>query len=157
MVEGPWGHGLFHSLELRSALALALALEHAPMGLLMLHDHFTGRLYPSLSYGMTPGQCATIGLHRPGAGPIGIAFSECRPVAVTATTALDDDLRSLMQAVRCPRLSVVPLVIDPPRVLGLLVLLYRRRRPSPSAPVVLLYASVLADALAHPERRARTA
>jgi hypothetical protein len=157
MVEGPWRHGLFHTLELRSALALALALEHAPMGLLMLHDQFTGRLYPALSSGMTTGQCATIGLHRPGVGPIGIAFSECRSVAVTATGALDDDVRSLMQAVRCPRLSVVPLVIDPPRVLGLLVLLYRRRQPSPAAPVLLLYASVLAVALGQPERRQRSA
>src|SRR4051812_11265751 len=100
-------HSVFHTLDLKSALALAVALERAPMGLLMLHDSLTGHLYPALAHGMTSSECASIGVHRPGIGPIGLAFSEGHPVTVEVSETLDEELRILMATHRCARLSVV--------------------------------------------------
>ena len=147
MLAGGREHSVFHTLDLKSALALAIALERAPMGLLMLHDHLSGHLYPALAHGMTPQQGSEFGIHRPGIGPLGIAFSERKAVTVSCTATLGADLRSPMQALQCPRLSAVPLSTDTSHVLGLLVLLHRTRRPAPSGPLLLLYASVLATAL----------
>ena len=147
MLAGGREHSVFHTLDLKSALALALELERAPMGLLMLHDHLSGHLYPALAHGMTPKESSDFGEHRPGIGPIGLAFSERRPATVNDTEVLDPELRSLMHARQCPRLSAVPLSTDSSSVLGLLVLLHREERSTPAGPLLLQYASVLATAL----------
>jgi signal transduction histidine kinase len=147
MLAGGRVHSVFQTLDMKSALALAIALERAPMGLLMLHDPLSGQLFPALTHGMTPRQGAEFGVHRPGIGPFGIAFSERRPVTVDCTSDLAGELRHPMQALQCPKLSAVPLSTDTSSALGLLVLLHRRRRPTPGGPLLLLYASVLATAL----------
>jgi signal transduction histidine kinase len=147
MLAGGREHSVLHTLDLKSALALASALERAPMGLLMLPDQLSGHLYPALAHGMTSQQCSEFGIHRPGIGPIGTAFSERRPLTVDCTPTLDAELRTSMTELGCPRLSAVPLSTDGSEVLGLLVLLHRRRRQVPAGPLLLLYATVLATAL----------
>ena len=153
MLAGAREHSVFHTLDLKSALALAVALERAPIGLLMLHDNLTGHLYPALLHGATNMRATDFGLHRPGIGPIGLAFSTRRIVAVNADGPIDDDLRALMHDARCTHLSVVPLFTDPAPSLGALVLLCRRPRAISGGPLMLLYASVLANALDNLRRR----
>ena len=147
MLAGGRELSVFHTLDLKSALALAVALERAPMGILMLHDHLTGHLYPALGHGMTSTECASIGVHRPGVGPLGVAFAEGHPVTAEADDDLDEELRQLMVAHRCARLSALPLASESSGPLGLLVLLHRRQRLAPAGPMMLLYANVLANAL----------
>jgi signal transduction histidine kinase len=147
MLAGGRDHRVFHTLDLKSALALAIELERAPMGLLMLHDPLSGHLYPALAHGMTPQQGSEFGIHRPGIGPLGIAFAERRPVTVSCSTDLAVALRGPMQSLECTRLSAVPLSTESSNVLGLLVLLHRARRPAPGGQLLLLYARVLATAL----------
>jgi signal transduction histidine kinase len=153
MLAGGREHSVLHTLDLKSALALAIALERAKAGLLMLHDGMSGHLYPALGHGMTARQCADFGVHRPGLGPFGIAFAERRPVTVQCTPDTDADLRACMQALGCTGLLAVPLLTDASNVLGLLVLLHLRRRPNPAGPLLLLYGSVLATALDNVHRR----
>jgi signal transduction histidine kinase len=153
MLAGGREHSVFHTLDLKSALALAVALERAKAGLLMLHDGLSGHLYPALGQGMTAGQCADFGIHRSGLGLFGIAFAERRPVTAQCSPDMDPDLRRCMQALRCIGLSAVPLPSDAASVLGLLVLLHPRPRPEPAGPLLLLYASVLATALDNVHRR----
>src|SRR6478752_5842058 len=69
-------HPVLDTIDLKPALRLALALERAPMGLIMLQDELSGHLYPALSQGLTPQQCTQFGVHRPGVGPVGLAFSQ---------------------------------------------------------------------------------
>jgi signal transduction histidine kinase len=147
MLAGGREHSVFHTLDLKSALALAIALERAQMGLLMLQDGLSGHLYPALAHGMTPTQCSEFGIHRPGVGPFGLAFSERRAVAVHCTPNVDAPLRASMQMLGCSRLLAVPLFTDASSVLGLLVLLHRAGRLGPAGPLLMLYASVLATAL----------
>ena len=153
MLAGAREHSVFHTLDLKAALALAVALERAPIGLLMLHDNLTGHLFPALLHGDTAVQHTDFGLHRPGIGPIGLAFSTRRVVTVDANSPLDDEIGALMREVRCPHLSVVPLFTDGTETLGVLVLMRRRARATPAGPLMLLYASVLATALDNLHRR----
>src|SRR3954470_36897 len=85
MLAGGREHSVFHTLDLKSALALAIALERAKAGLLMLQDGLSGQLYPALGQGMTSQECSDFGVHRPGMGPFGIAFAERRPITVQCT------------------------------------------------------------------------
>src|SRR5690242_9565638 len=71
------------AVDLKPALALALELEHAQMGVLLLHDETSDELFPALGEGLTAEQCAQFGHQRPGVGPFGIAFAEHRRVTVT--------------------------------------------------------------------------
>ena len=109
MLAGGREHSVFHTMDLKSALALAITMERAPMGLLMLHDPLSGHLYPALAHGMTSQQCAAFGIHRPGVGPIGSAFSDRRAVTVECSPELGAELRGSMESLRCPGLSAVPL------------------------------------------------
>jgi signal transduction histidine kinase len=153
MLAGAREHSVFHTLDLKSALALAVALEGAPIGLLMLHDNLTGHLYPALLHGAADMQCTSFGLHRPGIGPIGLAFSKRRVVTVNESSPLDDEIRGIMNNCRCPYLSIVPLFTDPSPAIGVLVLMRKRPRATAAGPLMLLYASVLATALDNLHRR----
>jgi hypothetical protein len=72
---------------LKPALELALAVTHGDMGVLMLHDEAQGTLLPVLGVGLDDEQCAAIGTHRPGVGPIDsdIAASRSCPCSPTTT------------------------------------------------------------------------
>ena len=153
MLTGGRERSVFHTLDLTSALALAIALERAHMGLLMLYDTLSGQLYPALAHGMTSQECAEFGVHRPGIGPFGLAFAERRAVTLRCTDELDAGLRRPMQAMRVTRLTAIPLAVETSHVLGLLVLLHRKQRAAPAGPLLVLYASVLATALESVGRR----
>jgi signal transduction histidine kinase len=147
MLAGGREHSVIHALDLKSALALAVELERAQMGLLMLHDQLSGRLFPAIADGMTPTQCSEFGLHRPGTGPFGIAFSEQRAVSIQCDGDLGDPLQASIQRLGCARMLAVPLSTDAKTVLGMLVLLYRKGVAAPAGPLLLHYASVLATAV----------
>jgi len=153
MLTGGRERSVFHTLDLKSALALAIELERANMGLLMLQDKLSGQLYPALAHGMSSQEGSEFGLHRPGIGPFGTAFSERRTVTVQCNDDLDASLRRPMERLRCARMAAIPLAVDTSGVLGLLVLFHRGSQPAPTGPLVLLYASVLATALENVGRR----
>jgi signal transduction histidine kinase len=113
----------------------------------VLHDQLSGQLYPALAHGMTSQHCSDFGTHRPGIGPIGIAFLERRVVTASCGPSLEIGLRMSMQELQCNRLSAVPLSTETSIVFGLLVLFHRTRRSLPTGPLLLLYARVLATAL----------
>jgi len=147
MLTGGRERSVFQTLDLKSALALAIALERANMGLLMLQDNLSGQLYPALAHGMSSQEGSEFGMHRPGIGPLGIAFTERRTVTVQCTDTLEPSLRRPMERLNCARMAAIPLAVDTSGVLGLLVLLHRDGKQAPAGPLVLLYASVLATAL----------
>ena len=112
---------------LKPALALALAIEHAPMGVLMLRADGTGELEPVLCEGMTDEAFLRFGAQRPGIGPVGTAYSEHRRVSVRDAT-LDGDgevaLRDIAEGVGFRGMDVVPLVCDDGSVIGAVAALF---------------------------------
>src|SRR5438046_8012648 len=72
--------------DLKPALELALAIEHAPMGVLMLQNETSGTLEPVIAEGLSEEQRARFVHQRPGIGPVGIAFQEQRRVSIQDVT-----------------------------------------------------------------------
>ena len=119
---------------LKPALALALAIEHAPMGMLMLRDDGAGTLEPVVSEGMSDGARQLFQGQRPGIGPVGVCFSEHR--RVTITDVLHDvdagtALRDAAVGAGFRALDVVPLMLGDGDVIGAVAALFPGvRRPS---------------------------
>ena len=135
--------------ELKPALSLALALEHAQMGLLMLRDDLTGELYPAVNVGLTPEQCAEFSLDRPGLRPFGLASQEHRRVTIRDAARDGDGFGELARGIGFRGLDVVPLSRDHGKPLGAMGMFFRRARvPSrQSAKLVELCAHTVASAL----------
>jgi signal transduction histidine kinase len=115
---------------LKPALELALAVEHAPMGVLLLSTEAADTLEPVLGEGLTTDQCTCFGHWRPGVGPFGIAFSEHRRVTVPDIMK-DGDSRQMRRAARTigfRALDVVPLTLDDGRTIGAMGLLFPHAR-----------------------------
>lgn len=147
-----------HAEELKPALALALALEHAQMGILVLRDELSGELYPATAVGLTPEQCAEFGLQRPGVRPFGLAFSEHRRVTIPDVSHDGaDGLQDVARWIGFRGLDVFPLSIDHGPALGAMGMLFRRpREPSQrAARLVELCAHTLASALESSRLRAQ--
>ena len=121
--------------DLQPALTLALAIEHAPMGILMLRDEKTGELEAVAAEGITQEQRERFGRHRPGIGPLGVAYSEHRRVTVldiegdgNGNGDTDGSLRELANAMGFRCLDVVPLMLADGAVIGVFAALFPRSR-----------------------------
>jgi signal transduction histidine kinase len=147
MLAGGREHSVFHTLDLGPALKLALALERAPMGLIMLKDELSSHLYPAVAEGLTPQQREEFGFHRPGAGPVGIAFSEARHVEMDATADEAKELRDCAASLGFSYVLAVPLAPDNGAPLGVLVLLFKRKRHPGKEPHLPLFARFVGAAL----------
>src|SRR6185503_12034179 len=154
----PAGHNGWHlsESELKPALAFALALEHAPMGLLMLRDDSDGGLLqPVVAEGLTSEQSQRFGAHMPGVGPIGVAYSEHRHVTIKDATSDAEEfhgaLRDIANRVGFRGLDVVPLMLDNGAVLGALAALFPAPRHLSARSVRLVegWGRLLALALDH--------
>src|SRR5262245_27787962 len=99
--------------ELKPALALALAIEQEPVGLLMLRDDSAGELQTVVDEGLTAEQWQRFGPQQPGVGPVGIAYSEHRHVTIKDVAhdleGFQDSLREIADRVGFRGLDVVPL------------------------------------------------
>ncbi|MGH7679384.1 MAG: GAF domain-containing sensor histidine kinase [Gemmatimonadaceae bacterium] len=120
--------------ELRPALSLALAIEHAPMGVLMLRSETSDALEPVVSEGLTDDQCLRFAPTRPGHGPVGLACAEHRRVTIP-DVLLDGDglpgLREMARGIGFRGLDVVPLTLDDGKVIGAMAALFPGvRKPS---------------------------
>jgi signal transduction histidine kinase len=128
MLDGGREHSAFDSLDLRPALQLALALERAPMGLILLHDDLSGHLYPALAEGLTSEQCSEFGIHRPGEGAVGRAFSTRQFVTADVGVEGDDTMKRRAQTLGFTVIVAIPLGPDDGEALGVLALLFKRKR-----------------------------
>src|SRR5258705_4001844 len=121
--------------ELKPALALALAIEHARMGLLMLRDDASGALQTVVAEGLTAEQWQRFGPQQPGIGPVGVAYSEHRHVTIRDIAqdleGFQDSLREVADRVGFRGLDVVPLTLGDGTVIGAVAVFFRgARRPS---------------------------
>lgn len=122
--------------ELKPALALALAIEHAPMGVLLLKDDASGALELVVAEGLTDEQSSRIGPQVPGIGPMGLAFAEHRRVTVCDVLSdcdgdAADGMRDIARDIGFRALDVVPLTLADGHVIGALAAFFRlARRPS---------------------------
>jgi len=162
MLAGGRDTWYLQAVDLKPALALALELERAQMGLLLLHDDLSDELFPAVGEGLTPEQCAQFGLQRPGIGPFGVAFAERRRVTVSdvqheegADPAAAQRLRMVATDLGFRTMVVVPLAIDGERPLGALAVMFRRsREPSEKAGrLIELCAHIVTTALDNARRR----
>lgn len=145
---------------LKPALALALEIEHSPMGLLMLPNEHSGTLEPVVAEGLTEEQSRRFGAQRPGIGPIGMAYAQQRRVTIRDVLSESDGsqgaLREIARAVGFRGLDVVPLTLDGGSVVGAVTALFRvARHPSArSARLSALCGRLMALALDHARLRA---
>ena len=145
---------------LKPALSLALAIEHAPMGVLMLRDDKSGDFEPFIAEGLSDEQSLRFGSHRPGIGPIGLACAEHRHVTIDDVlhdgNGTEPAFREIAQALGFRGLDCVPLTLDDGTVIGVLAALFRiTRRPSArSARLAELCGRLMALALQNARLRA---
>ncbi|HEU4996052.1 MAG TPA: ATP-binding protein [Gemmatimonadaceae bacterium] len=121
--------------ELKPALAFALAIEHAPMGLLMLRDDASGTLEIVVAEGLTAEQWERFGPQQPGVGPVGVAYAEHRHITIRDVAqdceGFQDSLRDIADCVGFRGLDVVPLSLGDGTVIGAVAVFFRgARRPS---------------------------
>lgn len=146
--------------ELKPALEFALAIEHAPMGVLMLRDDASGALCTVIAEGLTDEQSSRFGPQQPGVGPVGVAYSEHRHVSIRDVAqdceGFQDTLREFAQGVGIRGLDVVPLVLGDGTVIGAFAVFFRgARRPSARSTKLAERAGrLLALALDHARLRA---
>ena len=142
--------------ELKPALSLALALEHAQMGLLMLRDDLTGELYPAVGVGLTPEQCAEFSLDKPGLRPFGQASQEHRRVTIRDAARDGDGFGQLARGIGFRGLDVLPLSLEEGPPLGAMGMFFRRARVPTrhSAKLVELCALIVSSALENARLRA---
>ena len=157
-VQDTWD---LQAVDLKPALALALELEHAQMGVLLLYDETSDELFPALGEGLTPEQCAQFAHQRPGIGPFGIAFAEHRRVTVPDALHGDDSDAVAAGAIHMAArqlgfrsMDIIP-IADGTRAVGTLALLFRRTHaPSErAARLVEMCAHTMAIALDSAKRR----
>jgi signal transduction histidine kinase len=93
--------------ELEPALALMLALEEAPMGVMMLRQAESDSLYPVLGRGLRAGQVERFGIHHKGVGPFGTASGNHRRVSIA--DAWETDLSVVAHELGFRAIDIVPL------------------------------------------------
>jgi signal transduction histidine kinase len=122
---------------LKPALALALAIEHAPKGVLMLRNEGSGSLDPVVGEGMTSEELALFGPQHVGVGPVGLACAEHRRVSIRDCTTDGEgqsSLRDIARGIGFRGLDVVPLALADGSVIGAVAALFPGARcPSPRA------------------------
>jgi len=115
--------------DLRPPLCLAMALERASMGLLMLWDTSSSTLRPAIAEGLAPEQVRLFDHQRAGLGAVGIAYVERKRVTIHDATRDEDDrarlIRHIARRVGFCGVEVLPLTPRGSGVLGAIVMLFR--------------------------------
>jgi signal transduction histidine kinase len=140
--------------ELRPALELALALARADMTVLLLHDETAGTLIPAAAYGLDDEHVALIGSHRPGADDFSAALSEHRRIVVRDAWHRDS-FGPLAQALGFRSIEIVPLFSFDGKMLGELVMMFRRTRSTSKRMIKLVEHCANLVVLAVSQARAR--
>jgi hypothetical protein len=123
--------------ELKPARQLIVALAHADMGVLMLHDDSAGQLVPVLAHGMTPHQVERIGCHRPAEGLFAIATGQHKRVRVHDAPTEPSFFHELAQETGFRQAELLPFFRRDGSVLGVFALIHRRARRARRLSVVL--------------------
>lgn len=141
--------------ELKPALELTLALAHADMTALFLHDDAAGALFPAVGHGLSEAQCALLGTHRAGVGPFGQALSEHRRIVVRDAWQQGESLSQAAHSLGFRGIEIVPLFGHEDQAVGALAVMYRRARGSSrrSFPLVEQCGRLVASAVLHARRR----
>jgi signal transduction histidine kinase len=116
--------------ELRPALELALAVAHAEMGVLMLHDDSVATLFPALGEGLSEDQCALIGAQPVGDGPFGRAMAEHQRVAIRDAWRDPNGLMRLAQRLGFRGIEILPLFGAGGQPIGAIAVMFKRVRGS---------------------------
>ena len=115
---------------LKPALELALAIEHAPMGVLVLTSEKADRYEPVIAEGLADDQLSEFSSGRLADGLFDTAISEHRRVTIPDVFAEghSEQLRELARMLGFRAIDVVPLMPENGRVVGALAALFRRPR-----------------------------
>jgi signal transduction histidine kinase len=141
--------------ELKPALELTLAVAHADMTVLLLHDDASGAMFPAIGHGLTEAQCALLGTHRPGVGPFGQAVAEHRRIIVADALSENELLAQAAQSVGFRGIEIVPLYGLDGQAVGALAVMFRRARDANRrlTPLVDHCGQLVASAVQHARRR----
>jgi signal transduction histidine kinase len=144
---------------LRPALRLALDLEGAVAGVLLVRDDVTPLFLPAVVEGLGAGDMAGLRDIAPDVGALGTAIGRQRRVTITEQASPDDPLAALARSVGMRSLAIVPLATQG-ECLGAMVLI-RSNSPFPdevdgwTASLTARCAGLAADAVAGIRARRR--
>src|SRR4051812_25056691 len=145
---------------LQPALSLALAIEHAPMGVLLLRNDKSGELELMIAEGLSDEQSTQFGRHQFGNGPIGRACVERRRITINDVLLEGIDIepafREIAAGLGFRALDVLPLTLEDGSVIGALAAMFKMaRRPSArSGRLADLCSRLMAQALENARLRA---
>jgi signal transduction histidine kinase len=120
----------FSTDDLRPALSLAMALEGADSGVLLLARDEPDVYYPALGAGSLADDYQSIGIARLGTGPLGTLLAHGRRLAVAAEALSGDELTALTRTFDFRHLTIEPQRLADDTLAGALVLLYRDQAPT---------------------------
>jgi signal transduction histidine kinase len=141
--------------ELKPALQLVLAIAHADMGVLLLHDDTVGALRPVVAHNMTEAQCALFGSHSPADGPFAMATTQHRRVRVRDAWRDRATFHDAARSIGFRHVEILPFFQPDGRLLGALSLIFRGNHLSPRSAEKLeaCWADVVGLALSHAKAR----
>lgn len=140
--------------ELKPALELVLAIAHADMGVLMLHDDSVGTLCPVIGHNLSDDQCAQFGDQPTGVGPFSQATAEHRLVRIRDAWRDTAGLREVARVVGFRHIEILPFFRRDGRPLGALGMIFRtKHRATPRAKLEQFWGEVVALTLAHAQAR----
>jgi signal transduction histidine kinase len=139
--------------ELEPALALLLALESAPMGVIMLRQGQSDSLYPVLGRGLSGDQVDRFGIHRIDVGPFGTASGSRRRVSIA--DVWETELSAVGHELGFRAMDIVPLYRGEGPALGVAAALFQApaTRQMPNYPNVDLCAGMLVCMLENAQLR----
>lgn len=147
----------FSADDLRPALSLAMALEGAESGVLLLARDEPDVYHPALGAGLLADAYESIGVARLGAGPLGTLLAHGRRLAVAAEALSGEEIAALARTVGFRHLTIEPLRLADDTLAGALVLLFRDQTPQPehATPMVGWCASLAACLITAARERQR--
>ena len=144
--------------ELKPALELIVALAHADMAVLMLHDDDNDQLVPVMAHGLTPNQLERIGAYRSAEGPLAVIPDRRTRVRLRDVTTEPTVFREIAREAGLRHAELLPFFRRDGGVLGAFALIHRnRRRTRRQSEVLEQYcADVIASALFHANEHVRS-
>ena len=121
-------HWPIPTVELKPALELALTLTRADMGVLLLHDEDIDALVPALGFGLSDEERDSIGSHRVGVGPFGLALSEKRRVVIQDALTDPASLPELARRLGFRAIEILPLFGSTGQPIGALGVMFKQHR-----------------------------
>src|ERR1043166_8242259 len=144
--------------ELKPALELIVALAHADMAVLMLHDDDNDQLVPVMAHGLTPNQLERIGAYRSAEGPLAVIPDRRTRVRLRDVTTEPTVFGEIAREAGLRHAELLPFFRRDGGVLGAFALIHRnRRRTRRQSEVLEQYcADVIASAVFHANEHVRS-